>query len=284
MATSMANIALAYSSGQSLFRSWSKAPSATTASGIWFDLSMSPGNPFAQYYFGTPLTATKLARSTDGGLDHGGAPGGSYKKILTKFEIQTVTSTAAVNTFDLLDYLMYYAGIGMDAGVQAFSNPISLPRYTDFKGVQMMMVEQFPYVGAATFQVTYTNQDGVAGRVTPVITCNSQVSTGTIVSSNTATAGSPGKFLPLQSGDSGVQLVESIEFFTPDVGVLALVLVKPLAYFSIFENTMPNYFDLWNDFSILPEIKDDAYLNLICLPTGTVAGAQIIGNLTTIWS
>lgn len=277
-------LAQAYSLGRRLFRSWSKTPSQATASGIWFDLSMSPGNPKAQYYFSTPLAAAAMARSTDVGLDHGGSVGASFKKYLTRFEIQTATAAAAVSTFELLDYLMYYPGIEMDTGVVALTTGIALPRYTDYKGVMMMAVEQNPYVGGATFQVTYTNQDGVAGRVTPVLTCNTQVVAGTIATSAPATAGCCGRYLALQRGDSGVQSIDSIEWFTPDVGLICLVLVKPLATFSIFENTMPNYFDLWNDFSQLPEIKDDAYLNLICQPTGSLAAAPLYGNLTTIWS
>jgi hypothetical protein len=34
----------------------------------------------------------------------------------------------------------------------------------------------------------------------------------------------------------------------------------------------------------IPEIKDDAYLNFISLPNGTLANAPIIGVLETIWN
>jgi hypothetical protein len=78
-------------------------------------------------------------------------------------------------------------------------------------------------------------------------------------------------------------MVQSIEFFNSDVGLLALALVKPLANVQIFETTAPNEYDMLRDFGTLPEIKDDAYLNMIALPVGTLAGAQIIGSMTTIW-
>lgn len=284
MALTSKEIEAAYREGRRLFRSWSKAPTQTTASGIWFDLSMSPGNPFAQYYFATPLTATALKRSTDGGLDHGPDVGSSYQKFLTRFEIQTITATAAPLTIEVQDYLAFYPGIAMDVGVQTLTTGITIPRQTNGRGVQMMVIEQNPYIGGAQFQVTYRNQDGVSGKTTPVVTCNTQIAAGTVATSATATAGATGRFLPLARGDSGVQYPESIEFFTADVGLLAIVLVSPIAGVTIFETTQPNYYDLWQDFAILPRIQDDAYLNMIALPVGTLAGANISGNLTTIWS
>jgi len=53
--------------------SWRKQPTQTTAAGIWFDLSMSPGNPVPNYYIGTPGAFVPLRQSTDGGLFHAGA-------------------------------------------------------------------------------------------------------------------------------------------------------------------------------------------------------------------
>ena len=37
---------------------WRKAPSQATTGGLWFDTSMSPGNPPAQYFIGGILTST----------------------------------------------------------------------------------------------------------------------------------------------------------------------------------------------------------------------------------
>jgi hypothetical protein len=245
---------------------------------------MSPGNPKAQYYFATPQAAMAMAHSTDAGIDHGPSLGASYQKKLAQFDIQTVGATAGVNTFELLDYLLYYPGIAMDVDTYTMDNTTTLPRYTDGRGVQIMVVEQSPYVGGATFRINYTNSDGTAGRQTATMTCNTQVTSGTIVTSATATAGCVGLYAALQRGDSGVRSIESVEILSADVGLLCCVLVKPLAYFSIHEITAPNQFSMWRDFSMQPTIVDDAYLNLVCKPSGTIAGAQIVGSVTTIWS
>jgi hypothetical protein len=283
----VADIRDAYNAGQWRNRSFSKLPSQTTGSGIWFDLSLSPGNPPPQYYFAAPMVATALARSTDGGLDHGPNMEAGYKKYLHKMLTQIVTATAAPLAFYTLDYLMFYPGIAMDTGPQSFTTNISLPRQTagsEGRGVNIMAVEQNSYAGGAQFFVTYTNQDGVAGRVTPTVQCNTQTVAGTVVTSATATARCTGPFLPLAHGDSGVRSIEGIEFLTPDVGLIVLVLVKPIVPFNHYEITAPSEWDFLQDRGYMPSIENDAYLNFIVKPVGTLASAPIQGELTTVWS
>lgn len=277
-------LAKAVKAGQVLFRSFVKTPSQTTASGIWFDLSMSPGNPVPQYFFATPLAAMPMARSTDWGLDHGPAKPGLVK-FLHRVMFQVVTATAVPLSLRLLDYLMFYPGIAMDVGVQDMANLLPLPRSSDGRGVQMMLVEQSSYVGGATLRVNYTNQDGVPGRWTPVVKCNTQTASGTIATSAPATLGCCGPFLPLGHGDSGVRSVEQVEFLTGDVGLLALVLVKQVApAVCVFENTAPAELDFLLEYGFMPSIEDDAYLNFIAKPVGTLAAAPIAGDIQTIWS
>ena len=283
MPANVAEILAAYDAGQSHYRSWRKVPTQTTASGIWFDLSMSPGNPVPQYYAAAPLSAIRLARSTDGGLDHGPAQSG-YTKHLHKFLALTTTATAAPLPMILCDYLLYYPFIGMDAGEQSMTNDVALSRYTDGAGVMVMAVEVASQVGGASFFITYTNSAGVAGRITPTVTCNTQTVNGTIITSAPKTLGTAGPFIPLAHGDSGDGSIEKIEFLTGDVGLISLVLVKPLASHSIYDITGPSESDFLIDKGVLPTIVDDAYLNMIVHPVGTLAAAPIIGEIQTFWS
>lgn len=283
MPANVASIIAAYDAGQSLYRTWRKVPTQTTGSGIWFDLSLSPGNPVPQYYAAAPLTAIALARSTDGGLDHG--PNVSpLTKHLHKFMAMTQTATAVPLPIILCDYLMYYPFVAMDAGDQTMTNVVTIPRYTTGAGVEIMAVEVAAQVGGAQFFVTYTNSDGVAGRVTATVTCNTQTVNGTIITSAPTTAGAAGPFLPLQRGDSGVRSIQSVTFLSGDVGLISLVLVKPLASHSIYGITAPVEADFLIDRSILPIIKDDAYLNMIVHPSGTLAAAPLNGEIQTFWS
>lgn len=271
--------------GQATLFGWRKVPTQTTASGIWFDLSMSPGNPVPNFYAAAPLVGKALAQSTDGGLFHGAAPGGTMTKHLRRVMAMTVTTTAVPLPCILLDYLLYYPFVDMSiTDAQDMIVGDALPRYSTGAGVQIMAVEVASQIGGVSFNVTYTNQDGVAGRVTPNVTCNTQTVNGTIITTAPATVGCAGPFLPLQAGDSGVRSIESCTFITGDVGLITLVLVKPLASFSVHDITAPVERDMILDGVQLPEIKSDAYLNLICYPSGTLASAQIMGTIETVWN
>jgi hypothetical protein len=279
----VADIAKAYAEGRRSFRGFTKNINVVTTAGVPQDASMSPGNPVAQYYIGLPATATALAFSTDGGLNHGQSVGAGYQKFLHRMTLQTVTAAAAPLTLEVMDYLAFYPFIGMDSGVVPLTTAITIPRYTARDGIQMMLIEQNPYVGSAQVQITYTNQSGVAGRVTPIITLNTSTSIGTVATAAPAQVGQCGQFIALAQGDSGVSYPESIEIITGDVGVLCIVLVKPLVTLSIYDSTVPSDWDLWQLLGYLPQIKDDAYLNLLLKPAGNITGASILGNITTVW-
>jgi len=282
---SFSELAAAYDAGQTRFATWRKAPTQATTRAVWFDLSMSPGNPVPQYYASSPLVAKTLSRSTDIGLDHG--PNVSpATKHLTRCMALTATATALPMPMRLADYLLYYPFV--DEGTtdaQAMTNSATLPRYTDGRGVQIMAVSVASRIGGQTFQVTYTNQDGTAGRVTPVIKMNSVSVNGSIVSTALATAGLGGPFLPLQSGDSGVRSIESVQMISgTDVGLFTLVLVKPLAQMSLRGIDAPVEVEYARDFAQLPTIVDDAYLNLLACPIGSLAATTIHGTLEVAWN
>jgi hypothetical protein len=269
--------------GRSLVRPWIKNPSVVTASGIAIDLTVFGRFPAANYYTdGASLTSRALRRSTDGGLDHGEDKGSAFKKFVGGMTIFSTTALACPMPLQLLDYLLYYPLIPME-DVQTLINTVPLPRHTTGEGVQIMMVEQFPYVGGVTFRVNYTNSRGVAGRLSAICTVNTQTALGTIATSAPATLGCPGTFVPLQQGDGGVRSIESIEFFTPDAGNLAAVLVKPLTPFANYENVNPSDWDMWRHLGITEQIQDDAYLSMVCTPLGSLSGAVIEGQLKTYW-
>ncbi|MTV64546.1 hypothetical protein, partial [Streptococcus pneumoniae] len=64
-------------------------------------------------------------------------------------------------------------------------------------------------LGGQSFFFTYTNSDGVSGRVSQTVTMNAGTSIGTIVSSSSQSllqSGNP--FIGIQSGDNGVRSIE----------------------------------------------------------------------------
>lgn len=272
--------------GQTRIATWRKAPNQTTATNIWFDLSMSPGNPAPNYYAASPNISKALTFTDDGGLFHGAAVS-PYTKYLKRIMALCVTPTTAVPLrLILLDYLLYYPFVDMsDTSGISLTNSVTIPRYTTGAGVQIMAVEVAGQsgVGNPQFTLSYTNSDGTAGRTSQTVACNTQVTTGTIITTANNTAGCSGPFIPLQIGDTGVRSIETVTFATGDVGLIAFVLVKPLATMTLYDITAPSERDFFVDEYSAPVIKDDAYLNFICCPTGTISAAAIHGTIETIW-
>lgn len=268
--------------GYTFFSGWRKqCPAHDTATGIWFDLSMSPGNPVPNYYIGPSGVFTPLRYSTDGGIPHGQnvAP---KKKLLRVFEAQC--AKLAPLAFKILDYLGFYPFIDESVTDEQFlTNTVAVPRYPDGRGVQIMPVVVAGHIGGGTFFVRYTNQDGISGRQTPQHVLGTQIVNGTIISSHVA-ANARAPFMALQPGDSGVRTIDSVVFEgIGDIGLISLVLVKQLAESYIREVTAPHERDFSMDMGSLPIIKDDAYINLLSLPSGSLSGSPIMGYIKTLW-
>ena len=282
------DISDAQDAGRYLYRSFRKQATQTTGSGIWFDLSMSPGNPVPNYYIGAAGAFTPLKRSTDGGLDHGPSVGQfGKKKFLRKLMALTTSATAAPLTVLMLDYIGFYGFIDQSVtDEQALDNTLSPTRYQDGRGVQLMPVVVAGQAGGQTFTVKYTNQDGVSGRVTAPTIMTTQSVNGTILHSAAAGVMTGGPFLPLQAGDSGVRFVESVTIGgIGDVGLFALAMVKPLATLDIRGIDAPTEIDYLTDCGCsLPEIQDDAYLNFTVLPIGSLSGSPIFGIIETTFN
>lgn len=264
-----------------------KVPAVVTVAGAWYDYSMCPGSPPPQYYAAAPLTAQTLTRSTDGGLRHGGNVS-PLSKYVRSVSASCVTAGGAVQRLYLMDYLMFYPFFDMGTtDAQTTTNVQTLTRYTDGDGVRMMAVLVAPHgLIGDTFTVTYTNQDGTAGRVTPLHTMTTTAAVnGTILTTSPAVAGTFGPFLALQSGDTGVRSIEAVTCTAgTDVGLFTMVLVKPLAEFSLRGVDAPTEVDFFLEGAKVPQIVDDAYLNFIACPNGSLSAAPLNGDLTFIWA
>lgn len=275
---------------------WRKTPSQTTTIGIWFDLSMSPGMPTPKYWFdAAPLTAKAIYQSSDGGFYHGPDVSSSekYLRKVTTMAHSTSTTNATPMNAVLLDYLLYYPSI--DDGTtdeQVMDNTVTLPRYTDGKGVQMMAITTGVRTGGQSFTVKYTNQDGVTGRISQTVTQNAAAYIGSITNSNRTSVNGPTWLIPLADGDSGVRAVESVTMNGVDVGLFSIILVKPICQTCFREcqistaGTINTPYE--KDFLIptgeLPRIYDNAFLNFIVLPKASLSTTILQGDLKVIWT
>ena len=272
----------ALDAGQSTYFTWRKQPAQATVAGIWTDLSMSPGNPIPNYYASTPLVAATLNGGE--GLQHGGSidPRTKHIKSITAL---TTTAAAVPLVLTLCDYLLYYPFIDQgETNAQLLDNTVTLPRYADGAGVMALPVLVASQTGGQSFFITYTNQAGTSGRISKTVICNTATSSGTIVQTATATAGGNGPFIPLQDGDTGIRSVQSLTMLGADVGLITLVLVKPITSMIIREITAPVEVDFLKDRPSLPRIYDGAYLNWLAMPNGSLAAAPIYGDITTVFN
>lgn len=213
--------------GQYRIFGWRKSPSQATTAAVWFDLSMSPGNPVPNYYASSPAVAAVL--NGNEGLFHGSNVSPSTKRLKTIMGL-TATATALPLRAVVMDYLLYYPFMDMGTNDEQFmTNSVTLPRWTDGRGVQVVAVMTNPQVtGGATFRINYTNSAGVSGRISPDVTCNTATAIGSVISAGAAGTVPSLLYLPLQSGDTGVRSIESFTMVSgSDVGLICLVLVKP---------------------------------------------------------
>jgi hypothetical protein len=296
MLTGIKDIIDAEQEGRCRYYRFRKAPSQGSTAGIWFDMSMSPGMPVPKYWFdAAPLTAKAITQSEDGGLFHGANVSPS-EKYLRSIQIQgfcTSTTTPCPITMVLCDYLLYYPTV--DDGTtdeQVMTNTVTLPRYTDGEGVQMIAVTTGARTGNQYFTIKYTNQDGVADRVTPQLQQNTSTSVGSITNSASTQVNGASAFIPLQGNDTGVQMVQSVTMQGVDTGLFSVILVKPLAYITLREVVastgvlvgVANDKDFLLYDNTIPRIYDNAFLNFVIHPTSTtISSTTFTGDLKVIW-
>jgi hypothetical protein len=269
--------------GFTRFSTFRKTATQTTGAGIWYDLSMLPGNPSPNFYIGAANSFTLLKQSTDGGIAHCVNPE-TKQEYLRTLCLMSASSVMSPLPIWLLDYLGFYPFLDQSVtDVQLLDNTVKLSRYTDGKTVQILPVVTNGQTGGQRFIVIYTNDKGQTGRVTPEHIMNSQSSFGTIITSGGAVQNSTAPFMALQAGDTGVRAIEGVQFLgTGDIGLLCLVLVKPLARHLVRDFQAPYEVDYFQEKSDAPEIKSDAYLNLLCMPNGNISGAILHGYIKTI--
>lgn len=278
---SIADMVAACEAGRSVFGTIRKVPSQASVAGWWVDLSMAAGQPLPNYYASSPLVAATLdpMRGIFHGVDQ--APGTMH---LTQVGLMTPTA-ALVGRYILADYLLYYPFVDGDSGdEQAMDNTVTLPRYADGDGVQVMAVAVAPLAGGGSFTFNYRNQNGVLRTSPAQDVAPTAASIASLATSQPAAVSIGAAFLSLASGDTGVRSIESVTFSVPAGGLLALVLVKPLVDLAIREiNTMAEI-DCVRQRPGAPQVFDGAYLNLLCNVAGSVAAGQVAGYLRCCWS
>ena len=265
----MQDAVLAGRGGTAHFR---KVPSQAVSTGQWFDLSMAGGSPVAFYYASEPLVAAVPSKSKYFLPTGDALPGGS--KLLYALTLLT-QSASLIGPYILLDYLLYYPFVDADdTGVQTMDNTVSLPRNTDGDGVMIMCVALTTTTGTGWFRLTYVNQDGDV-QTTPLNPCVASASVASTLLQRHQSQGGNVPYVALAPGDTGVRSIIDAQFTTPNGGLVAFVLVKPLKSVHLTETNVALE-EEYPECGFTPEING-ACLNFIVCCSGSPAGAAVIG-------
>lgn len=267
--------------------------SATTTTNAWIDYSYFAGSPTANFYASTPLEAALVESARGFALP---ATDQYLKNLMLMSAASSATSTTnGRQQIALCDYLLYYPFIDTDAvgEEQALTNSITLPRYG---GGQVIAVAQSAASTTGQFRFTYTNQDGVGGRVSQNNFTFAVAGGGQVVGAS-GTGASYNPWLHLQAGDSAVKSIESVTFTAAGGGLMALVIVKPIFMATVTQEcrrtTTGNLesYGACDEFQSLihhakvPAIKSGAVVNLFAAGyAGSLASSTLVGMIETAWN
>lgn len=220
-----------------------------------------------------PSTVTACTNTTDGGLKQKSPPTGQQQWLWNWTINSSRGNTAA--SFMLYDRLIHMGGLSAADTTLQTINLTGLTRYSSTTTCvgNIILVEVLDTIGTTVRELTisYTNQNGVSGRVTTIPwgggNGRQQIGASQIV--------------PLVSGDTGVLSVQTVQLnaSTTTAGNYGVSIIRPLDYCgSMLSVSQQN--DLMNGIPTLNvEILPEACL---CLLSHYVANFSAVGLESTI--
>lgn len=219
----------AENAGQSWITGFRKAASSVaTTTSAWTDYSYYAGSPPANFYASSPLVAAQVEASRGIYVPTVSPATQHLRNLKLMSAASGATSTANARQHIILaDLLLYYPFIDSDAvgELQEMDNTVTIPRYS---GGQVIAVAQSAAATNGTFTFTYTNSDGVPGRVSQPHSTLATTGGGQVAAASVGSASSYHPFCSLQAGDSGVKSIQDVTFSVAGGGLVCLVIVQPL--------------------------------------------------------
>jgi hypothetical protein len=142
------------------------------------------------------------------------------KGYLTRFWYVNQGAVSANNVAILYDMVFKAGAYAFNANTTLTSQPsysARMPGGTDYTNTEIWIEAVTAFTGNLSIAVTYTNESGVAGRTTGT------VATGIAPTVRRAI------HLPLQSGDTGVQKIDSVVATVSTAGTFNVVVLRRLA-------------------------------------------------------
>lgn len=193
---------------------FSRVASRTAVAASWFSVFDLAGNPGAGTLAGTSTTTGVVPTDATAGFPTINAFGGSATGYLSQIEYGSSVA-CRIKLFDMLWKGGAYAFNANTTGNTPASFSSRVPGGTDFTDTQIWLEQVTAGTGIQNVAVTYTNQDGTAGR-----------STGTFATA----ANIVGRMwqLPLQAGDTGLQGITGVVGSVATAGTFNILVLRPL--------------------------------------------------------
>lgn len=210
--TTQDGLVAAMASGQAVL--FNKA-SMTTVASAWFSPFAQAGNPGAGVLAGSSTAAGVVPTDATVGCPVINAFGGANTGYISAIDFgNTVASRLRI-----CDMLFKAGAYSFNSNVSLASQPSyssRVPGGTDYKGTEIWIECVTAFTGNMSVAVTYTNQDGTAGRTTGTVATGTAPTVGRMIQ------------LPLQAGDTGVQKIESVVGSVATVGTFNVLVLRPL--------------------------------------------------------
>jgi len=232
----------------------------------------------AEMYVGTATSAGLTVGATSGSVNS------------TTPKLISVSIRATSGSFNV------EFGMNGAAGATSYCKSMSVREVISAgQGGQVICVSQSASSAVGTFTMGYTNQDGIAGRISQATFTKVVSGGGTLVSSPTNAVAGSLPFVGLQAGDSAVRSIEWANFSVAGGGLMALVIVQPLFNWYTTEECRRETAGGFNSFGSATyfetvlmrqpvEIKNGAVLGNIGLGNaGSLASSTLVGTLQTVW-
>jgi hypothetical protein len=217
-------------------------------------------------------------------MPHGGNVSTDIKHLLN-MNAWSTAATGVPGTLMLVDLQGYWPGISNNtSSAQTLTGTPSL-RYANGAGCRLYWV-QTSAAGATAQNIalSYTDQSANTGNTLPVTVAMTASGIAGHISHSGVAANNYGPFLPLASGDSGVQNVASVTFSAANTGTGALCLARPIAQITLSVAGLMTEKDLLNQIPSLPRIYDGACLVWLWgAGAATAASTTFAGGLETVW-
>jgi hypothetical protein len=193
----------------------------------------------------------------------------------------TFNGPGSVFLFDLLGYYPLIDGDSTDT--QTMDNTQPVPRYSDGKGVQIVIVNHIaPAVQDGIAIIEYVDEDDAVKTVTTRI---GNIGQNLVCSGQDPTVTTSGPVQINLGGNKGVKRINSITYTTPPGGLHCFYLIKPLTSIVLGDNQLAMEKDFVSHNALhAPRIYDGAWLSFFDrIGSGTARAVNWYGHFTFMW-